>query len=68
MGEVLIVMTTDDWDEAGREADRLWRDERRRCGRERVRVWNAMYPMRTIRTTNRFLVFEERASSGGETP
>jgi hypothetical protein len=56
---VKVIKTTDDWEEALRIAERLWR-EGRRCGRERVVVWNHMYPERPLRTANRFLVFEEK--------
>jgi hypothetical protein len=56
---VRIILVTDDWDLAGKEAERLWMWQHRRCGRELVRVWNQMYPDKPVRTTCRFLVFEE---------
>ena len=57
---VHVITTMDDWDEAGRLAGNLWINEHRRCGRDLVRVWNQMHPERPVKTTNRYLVFEER--------
>lgn len=53
-------MVTDDRAKAVNEAERLWMTEHRRCGVETVRNWNLMHPERPIRTTSRYLVFEEK--------
>lgn len=59
MKTVTVVETYNIRSEAVSRADKEWQNGRR-CGVESVIVWNRMYPERPVKTTDRWLVFEEQ--------